>query len=199
VRALVTAPGPTSGKPALRRGSRDTRDAIPPSTRRAAAVAIADALDREVLAGLPRDAIVALYAAVASEVDTGPIAARAVARGLRLAYPRIVPGARRLAFALARPDELAPGAFRIPAPPATAIQVEPTDVAVFIVPGIAFDHRGARLGWGHGYYDATLAAAPAALRVGIAFESQLVARVPTDPRDVPVHVIVTEAAVHRCA
>jgi 5-formyltetrahydrofolate cyclo-ligase len=199
VRALVSAPGSHSGKPALRRGSRDTRDSIPAATRRAAAEAIADALDREVLAGLPDGAVVALYAAVASEVDTAPIAARALARGLRLAYPRVVRGARRLAFALAGPDELAPGRFRIPAPPETAPAIEPTEVAAFVVPGIAFDHRGARLGWGHGYYDTTLAAAPAALRVGVAFESQLVARVPTDPRDVPVHVIVTEAAVHRCA
>ncbi|HTJ44150.1 MAG TPA: 5-formyltetrahydrofolate cyclo-ligase [Kofleriaceae bacterium] len=193
--ALVTAPGPIRGKRELRQTARDARDAIPAATRAAASLAIADAVDRELLARLPPQAIVALYAPVASEVDTRPIGLRALARHLRVAYPRVL-APHRLAFALAAPDELERGAFKIPEPRADAPIVSPD---AFIVPGIAFDRTGARIGWGHGYYDATLAAAPAALRCGVAFESQLVAYVPVDPTDAHVHVVITERAVHRCA
>jgi 5-formyltetrahydrofolate cyclo-ligase len=200
VRALVTASGsiPWPGKRELRQAARDAPDPTPAPTRAAAALAIADAVDREVLAPLPHGAIVALYAPVASEVDTRPIALHALARHLRVAYPRVV-GPRRLTFALATPDELEAGMFRIPEPRADAAPAAPAEIAAFVVPGIAFDRAGARIGWGHGYYDATLAGAPHALRAGVAFESQILAHVPVDPNDAPVHLIITERGVHRCA
>ncbi len=200
MRALVTAPGPTVGKRALRQAARDARDTLPAAERDAASLAIADAVDREVLAPLAArapGAIVALYAAVSSEVDTRAIALHAAARHLRTAYPRVA-GPRALVFSICAPDDLLAGTFRIPEPPPDAPAVAPSAIAAFVVPGVAFDRTGARLGWGHGYYDATLAAAPGALRAGVAFESQIVAQVPTDPRDEPVHLIITERAVHVC-
>jgi 5-formyltetrahydrofolate cyclo-ligase len=200
VRALVTDSGSIDGKRALRQAARDARDALPAADREAASLAISDAVDREILAPLAArtpGAIVALYAPVSSEVDTRAIALHAAARHLRVAYPRVA-GPRKLVFAITTPDELTAGAFRIPEPPADAVAVAPTAIAAFVVPGVAFDRRGARLGWGHGYYDATLATAPAAVRAGVAFESQIVAQVPTGPSDEPVHLIITERAVHRC-
>ncbi len=197
MRALVSASGPFRGKRDLRLAARDARDAMGAATRAEASLAIADAVDREVLARLATGAIVALYAPVQSEVDTQPIARHALARRLRVAYPRVA-GPHRLDFVIASPDDLIAGTFRIPEPPATAPVVAPTAIAAFVVPGIAFDAGGARIGWGHGYYDATLAAAGPALRVGVAFESQIVDEVPTASTDEPVHLIFTEAAVHRC-
>ena len=72
-----------------------------------------------------------------------------------------------------------------------------SDIAAFAIPGLAFDRAGGRVGWGRGYYDATLAAAPQALRIGLAFECQIVESVPHDPHDVRLHYVVTEAAVYR--
>jgi 5-formyltetrahydrofolate cyclo-ligase len=92
------------------------------------------------------------------------------------------------------------GHFGLREPRETAPLVELAAVSAFIVPGLAFDRAGGRIGWGRGYYDVTLAAAnPQALRIGIAFECQLVEQVPRDPHDIHLHYVVTEAAVYRAA
>jgi 5-formyltetrahydrofolate cyclo-ligase len=58
-----------------------------------------------------------------------------------------------------------------------------------VIPGLAFDRDGWRVGWGHGYYDATLAGAPDALRIGLAFETQMVESVEHDPHDAHLDVV----------
>jgi 5-formyltetrahydrofolate cyclo-ligase len=73
-------------------------------------------------------------------------------------------------------------------------------VELFIVPGVAFDRDGGRLGHGRGYYDGLLAQARRGVPViAAAFECQLVERVPMTPRDVRVDAIATEVALHRAA
>ena len=76
-----------------------------------------------------------------------------------------------------------------------AVAVE--EVAAFVVPGLAFDRAGGRVGWGRGHYDATLAAAsPGALRIGLAYECQLVEQVAREPHDAALHIIITEVATY---
>ncbi|HEX5061643.1 MAG TPA: 5-formyltetrahydrofolate cyclo-ligase, partial [Kofleriaceae bacterium] len=73
-----------------------------------------------------------------------------------------------------------------------------SEIAAVFVPGLAFDRAGGRIGWGRGYYDVTLAAAsPAALRIGLAFECQIIEHVPREPHDAALHYVVTEAAIYR--
>ena len=185
-------------KASLRRAARDARDAIPPPMRAEAAAAVAARIDAELLAGLAAGTTIALYAAKGSELDTRAVAAAALGRGLVLAYPRVIPGSRRLLFHRATPDVLVPGIFGILEPPAAAPEVDPAAAALVLLPGLAFDRSGVRLGWGQGHYDATLASAGAeVVRVGVAFESQLVDQLPHDEHDVPVHLIATEVALHR--
>jgi 5-formyltetrahydrofolate cyclo-ligase len=140
---------------------------------------------------------VALYAPKGSEVDTAGIDA-ALRRGVRLVYPRIAGPDRLLAFHTSTPNELLPGRFGLQEPlPEPATKVEITDIGAFLVPGIAFDRAGGRIGWGHGHYDATLAAAsPQALCVGLAYECQLVAAVPHEPHDVRLHCVVSELTTY---
>jgi 5-formyltetrahydrofolate cyclo-ligase len=71
--------------------------------------------------------------------------------------------------------------------------VPPSEIDCVVVPGVAFSPEGWRLGRGGGYYDATLAALPRALRVGVAFEVQLVPTVPREPHDVALDAVVTES------
>lgn len=164
--------------------------------RAAASAVICDAANAVLDARLSRGGIVALYAAKGSEVDTARIDAAARARGFTVAYPRVNRRARLLAFHAVAPAALAPSGFglREPSPDAPAVAV--ADIAAFIVPGLAFDRSGGRLGWGRGHYDATFAAAPRALRIGLAFERQVVDHVAREPHDEALHIIITEVATH---
>jgi 5-formyltetrahydrofolate cyclo-ligase len=138
----------------------------------------------------------ALYAPVGAEVGTAEIARAAEALGKRVAYPRLVDGARALAFALCEEDALQPGALGTREPPPDSPAVLPFELDTVVVPGLAFDGCGRRLGRGRGYYDATLATLPAGTtRVGLAFETQIVPEVPHEAHDLALDVVVTETAV----
>jgi 5-formyltetrahydrofolate cyclo-ligase len=139
---------------------------------------------------------VAAYAAIGAEADPAAAVAAARASGARLVWPRLVPGARLLSFAACAPEELVAGGRGTRSPPEGAPEVAPGDIDCVLVPGVAFDAQGGRLGRGGGYYDATLAALPpTALRLGVAFDLQLVPRIPGEPHDVEVEAVVTESGV----
>lgn len=187
------------GKRTTRRLLLAQRDALSPAERAARAAKITAAADALLAQTVAASALVALYAGKDSEVDTAGIDAAARARGLAVAYPRVVSDETRLAFHAARIDELVPGRFGLREPVPTAPAVELADISVFFVPGLAFDRRGGRIGWGRGYYDATLAAAPAARRVGLAYDFQLVDAVPCEAHDALIHTILTEVAAYTVA
>lgn len=187
------------GKPITRRTVLSRRDALTPAERAAASIAICASVE-PVLATLAPGSIVALYASKGSEVDAHALDASARLDGLRVAYPRIVAGARQLVFCESRSSDLVVGTFGLREPPADAPFVDITAIAAFIVPGVAFDSRGGRVGWGRGYYDATLAhASPSALRIGLSFDAQLVDEIPRDAHDISLHYVITETTTHRGA
>jgi 5-formyltetrahydrofolate cyclo-ligase len=119
---------------------------------------------------------------------------RFAAAGATLALPRLQGPDRPLAFLTWRPDQtLRPGEFGLSEPELGAQSVRPKLV---LVPLLAFDRAGHRVGWGKGYYDRTLAAlrsdgAPL-LAVGLAFAVQEVEHVPAGPSDAPLDAVVTE-------
>lgn len=201
---MPVPPSTRSRKPATRRALLARRDALTTDERAARSAKIAEAtialLDARLATSAPAPLVVALYAPKGSEVDTAGVDAVLRARAATVAYPRVIGDALPLAFHAARAAELVPARFGLREPdPATAPAVELAAIAAFILPGLAFDRAGGRIGWGRGHYDATLAAAPAALRIGLAFEAQLVESVPREPHDVPLHAIVTEVATYAVA
>jgi 5-formyltetrahydrofolate cyclo-ligase len=135
---------------------------------------------------------VALYASLGAEVDSGPIASAVVARGGRLLFPRAIAGERRLVFCACRPDQLVRGPFGAGEPPAGAPEVPLAGIPCFVIPGVGFSRDGLRLGRGGGYYDTTLAQAPGAVRLGVAFDLQLRSELPREPHDVVLDALVTE-------
>ena len=172
------------------------REALTAEVRAAGSAEIARRAAALVTA-LPAGGTIALYAAKGSEVDTAALDAIARAHG-RVVYPRVVATERRLAFHAVPPDQLVPGKFGLREPTADPrTQIELAAIDAFVVPGLAFDRAGGRIGWGHGHYDATLAAAASALRIGLAFECQLVEAVPRAPHDMLLHAVITEAATYR--
>jgi 5-formyltetrahydrofolate cyclo-ligase len=132
---------------------------------------------------------------VDQELSTKEAARRLRHQGICLAYPRVIPGQRPLTFCrVDDPAELVPGAYGIPEPPATAEPVHLPEIGLFVVPGLAFDRQGRRLGSGKGCYDATLTYCPA-IRVGLAFHQQIVDEVPSTDHDLFMDLLITELGV----
>lgn len=103
--------------------------------------------------------------------------------------PRVV-GPAALAWGIADAwASLVPGRFGIPEPRDAPEEILP-DVDVVLVPGLAFDPRGGRLGWGRGYYDRALGQSRAR-RIGLCLAPGLVHAVPTEPHDIRMHAVVT--------
>ncbi|HWP56768.1 MAG TPA: 5-formyltetrahydrofolate cyclo-ligase [Candidatus Acidoferrales bacterium] len=146
-------------------------------------------------------ACVGLYSPLGNEVETRAIAEDALKRGKALFYPRVAAGAEIDFLRVANLEELRRGAYGI-LEPAAGAPITPGDVprGIFFVPGVAFDLFGGRLGRGRGAYDRLLERwGDQGTFVGLAFEFQLVSRVPSDERDRRVHYIITERRVIDCA
>ena len=144
------------------------------------------------------DAVVSGYLPIGSELDVRRALNGALKAGAEICLPAVIAEAAPLVFRRWRDgDVLVEEAFGTMAPAADAAVCEPT---VLIVPMLAFDRAGYRLGYGGGFYDRTLAALRAkgpVLAVGAAFADQEVKTVPHDDLDQPLDLIVTERAAIR--
>lgn len=166
---------------ALRRGlAARTTDAA----ERAAALLPPDLLTARVVAG---------YAPQGAEIDPAPLMRRFEAAGARIALPVSIAADAPLVFrAWTSAAERTPDAAGIPAPPPHSERLEPELV---IVPLLAFDRSGMRLGQGAGYFDRTLEALLRVRKVftlGLAYAGQGVAQVPAEEHDRALDAILTE-------
>lgn len=135
----------------------------------------------------------AYIGAVDGEVETRPIVARALAAGKRVVCPRVEwPGRRLRHFAIDRLDGLVESERGLWEPPGdSTTAVDPAELDLVLVPGLAFDRFGGRVGFGAGFYDRFLAATTA-WRIALAYSLQIIERVPTEDHDQAVDRIVTE-------
>ena len=143
-----------------------------------------------------RATVVHSYVAWQNEVRTQEIMRELLARDVRVVVPFINRSARELQhFRISELADLQPGAFGILEPkPEKRLHCELPEIELVIVPAVAVDKKGNRLGYGGGYYDDFLAQV-AAPKVALAFSLQVVAEIPTRPEDQPVNIIVTEDGV----
>ncbi|MFP4441370.1 MAG: 5-formyltetrahydrofolate cyclo-ligase [Chloroflexaceae bacterium] len=179
-------------KAMLRRESRRRRNAIPERAARSAAIC-------ERVATLPayRSArVLHCYLPIRSEVDTRPLLLTSLARGTGVVVPVVRPDVNELAHswvASLAAEDLEVGTFGTLQPRL----LQPAEVGVWdlvIVPLLAFDRAGYRLGYGKGFYDRLLTSAPATT-IGLAFAAQEAPRIPHEPHDMPLDLIVTEDEV----
>lgn len=141
----------------------------------------------------PPGGIVAGFWPMGSEIDIRPLMRMLDAAGIALALPVTPRRGNPLVFRAWRfGAPLVAGPFGTRQPPPEAPSVTPD---CLLVPLLAFDAAGRRLGYGAGYYDRTLAALPLAARLGVAFAAQQVAQVPAGPEDVPLPAIATERGI----
>ena len=122
------------------------------------------------------------YISCNHEADTRQLLDFLWASGIRTAAPKVLGAGRMVFYEISSMADLEPGTMGIPEPVPGCKPVGEQQ-AVVLTPGLAFDRRGYRVGYGGGYYDRFLAAEPQHVRVGIAYQFQLYDRVPSDHYD----------------
>jgi 5-formyltetrahydrofolate cyclo-ligase len=180
-------------KTELRRQALARRDALPAAERQQAGETIAArAFPVEIAPGT----IVAGFMPMKSEINPLPLLRSLAAAGARLALPVVAGQGKPLIMrAWAFGEPLVAGVWGIREPEPTAPAVAPD---ILIVPLLAFDRAGHRVGYGAGYYDRTIAALRAEhplLALGLAFAAQEIAAVPATPHDAPLDLVLTEREV----
>jgi 5-formyltetrahydrofolate cyclo-ligase len=175
-------------KSELRRAAREKRRTLAHSDFAAQIARHAEALQ------IPKGAVVGGYHALPDEADPALLLERLVELGCHVAYPRIAGKGLPLEFHRVPDGEmLAPGALGIHEPSESWPRVVP---AYLLVPLLAFDASGHRLGYGGGFYDRTLAAlnVPA---TGIAYAGQEIASIPCEPHDRTLNMVLTERGARK--
>ena len=153
----------------------------------------------ETLEAFRRAKVVACYLALPHEVQTAPLLATCRRLGLRVCVPAYYYRAAsyRLAWLTAN-DVLTPGRWQVPEPLEPVWVEKPEIVDLVLVPGLAFDNAGRRLGHGSGGFDRLLDKVPT-YKIGLAFAAQMIKRVPVAEHDIPMDVVVTEEKIYPCA
>ncbi len=181
---------PEQLKAALRQAALARRDALPPAERMATALAVAE---RGLPVDIPPGTVVSGFSPLKSEISPLPLLRRLADGGASLALPVVIGRGQPLvmrAWSFGAP--LVSGVWGIREPPAGAPELNPD---ILIVPLLAFDRRGHRIGYGAGYYDMTIArlrAMKPVTAIGIAFAAQEIAAVPATPRDARLDLVLTE-------
>lgn len=185
-----------AAKHAARARAREVRESLDLDVCREHAASIVEQLLS--LPELDSAKMVLTYAALPAELDPGLAIDRLRSRGVRVAYTRIeAPGVLGI-HEVADDSELIPGPLSIRQPSPDLPRVAHDEIEAVLVPGVAFDECGARLGYGGGYYDQLLALLPEDCpRIGIAFDEQLLVDIPREEHDEHVDVIVTPTRVIR--
>lgn len=143
-------------------------------------------------------ACIALYAPTHNETDTALILADAFKAGKRILYPAVC-GQQMVLRHVESVESLQAGAFGIMEPCSTAIEHRADEVDLIVVPGVAFDLFGHRIGYGKGFYDRFLHGThrPARL-VGLCYDFQVTeSAIPADPHDIPMEMVVTDKRIIR--
>lgn len=189
-----THDGQGEDKKSLRRRMLERRAGIAPEEReRASRAAAAHLTATPAFQDAKR---VAVFLSFGDEIDTWGIVSAAWQRGKEVWAPKVDQKARVLRWGRVRSrDDLVPGPYRGILEPAQAVTADDVCPDLVIVPGLAFDRDGYRVGYGGGYYDRCLAGWPGAARYGYAFAWQRVDRVPREPHDVPMDALVTDEGV----
>jgi 5-formyltetrahydrofolate cyclo-ligase len=178
-------------KDSLRKQVAETRNKLTAEERRTKSRDIENRLFQ--LPEFNGSSLILFFASFRSEVNTIPMIRRALAEGKRVALPKVKGNGLELFEIREFEKDVSPGAWGIPEPHEhNRVALDAVDL--LIVPGLAFDEWGNRLGYGAGFYDKLLASCTNPT-VALAFEGQIVSEVPAGSHDIRIKKIVTEKRV----
>lgn len=142
--------------------------------------------------------VVFFYASFRSEVETHTMIKESLEMAKRVMLPKVQIDRHRIKLGEIQDiNELSPGWMGIPEPPfASEYSLSIDEANIIIIPGVAFDYSGNRLGYGGGYYDMLLSQRKVkAPIIALAFEEQLVDEIPSEPHDIKIDMIVTDKRI----
>lgn len=145
--------------------------------------------------------VIMVYLSFRQEVETRPIIEHALAAGKRIVAPVTDRVQKKLIPLEIKnyPHDLAPGAWGILEPKLYCPSVNPREIDLVLVPGVAFDQAGNRLGYGGGFYDRFLKdLREGAITIALAYSFQVKGRIPAEKNDLPVACVVTEKETILC-
>ena len=183
-------------KQELRKRMKEKRDRISPQERRQKSAKIC-----ERLLSAPEYARfqkILVYAAIRSEVELQLFCDQALRDRKQIFFPKVC-GKEMEFYRIENPGQLKKGMFSVPEPDVKQYPLSSfaeNGEAWILVPGVAFDEKGMRLGYGGGFYDRYLKQKENLHRTGIAFGEQIVKRIPTEIHDHPMDDVITEALHH---
>ncbi len=183
-------------KAALREQAKEARSLLSPQEIATHSAVI----ERRLLDHLNGFTTIMVYVSKTPEAETKDLIIDLNRRGVRVVVPIIEKEtcSLRLSY-LPDPSVLVPSTFNVPEPIGHELPARPEDVEVVIIPMLAFDAEGNRLGYGAGYYDRFLCRYPHPQKIGIAFSCQQAKNIPADENDVKMDYIVTEKGITRCS
>lgn len=179
----------------LRRDLLEKRRNLPQSLRREKSALILKVLLSEKV--FSDASSVALYFPVNGEADTREIFKKCIDLEKKVFFPKTL-GSDLVFLRTRNIEELAPGAFAIPEPPADAERARGDELDLVLVPGVAFDFSGNRIGYGKGFYDRFLKDIPRQRRFGLAYRFQVLENIPSHETDVKTGRIITEDGTIDC-
>ena len=178
-------------KKALRTYIRQTERTLDPAYKAESSEAICHcvlALEEYRAAG-----IVFAFAGTVHEIDTSLLLKETLAAGKTLVLPRCAEGHALDLCVVTSMDELVPGMYGI-LEPKTVRKADENNIDVILVPGLAFDRNGGRMGFGKGYYDRLLESSKA-VKIGLCYDFQILEKIPTESHDVPMNFVITEKEI----
>jgi 5-formyltetrahydrofolate cyclo-ligase len=176
----------------LRRRMLDLRESLSPEQVRRESLAVCERLVRHPV--FKEGETILFYFPFRKEVDVRPAMEEAWSAGKRVVLPKADPATKTLSFfSLRRGEPLVSGSYGIPEPSGKAsAKIPPGAIDLVVVPGVAFDERGYRLGYGGGYYDRFFSRHPGPFkRIGVAYSFQVVPTVCPEEHDQRLDGLIT--------
>ena len=141
---------------------------------------------------------VMFYVSLDPEVDTKEFIKSELDDGVRRVLVPFVEGIKMGVSEIKSFDDLEKGEFGVLEPVGSADREYEGKIDLILIPGVAFDNKGGRVGYGKAYYDYFLKKYDESLKIGLAFDEQIVKKVPVEDHDVKVDIIITDKRVIRC-